>query len=68
MAVPHVILTDEKFKFFWKHEEVELFRALWESDYSIYEIAERMNEDPDNIALLAMDQAQKGKINNGTTN
>ena len=65
MAVPHVILTDEKFKFVWKHEEVELFRSLWESDYSIYKIAERMSEDPDNIALLAMDQAQKGKIGDG---
>ena len=60
MTVPHVILIDAKF--IWSQEEVEDFRAMWECGLSLFEIAEQMNEDPDNIALLAMDQAQKNKI------
>lgn len=63
MAVPHVILLDSKFV--WQQREIEQFRELWEQKLSIYQIAERMKEDPDNIALLAMDQAQKGKIGDG---
>lgn len=60
MAVPHLILTEAKF--IWTQHEVEKFRALWEVGLSIYEIAEQMNEDPDDIALLVIDQAKKGKI------
>lgn len=60
MAVPHLILTEAKF--IWTQREVEKFRALWEVGLSIYEIAEQMNEDPDDIALLVIDQAKKGKI------
>ena len=63
MAVPHVILLDSKFV--WQQREIEQFRELWEQKLSIYQIVERMKEDPDNIALLAMDQAQKGKIGDG---
>lgn len=63
MAVPHVILLDSKFV--WQQREIEQFRELWEQKLSIYQIAERMKEDSDNIALLAMDQAQKGKIGDG---
>lgn len=60
MTVPHVILIDAKF--IWSQEEVEYFRAMWECGLSLFEIAEQMNEDPDDIALLAIDQAKKRKI------
>lgn len=63
MAVPHVILLDSKFV--WQQREIEQFRELWEQKLSIYQIAERMKEDPDNIALLVIDQVQKGKIGDG---
>lgn len=60
MTVPHVILIDAKF--IWSQEEVEDFRSMWECGLSLFEIAEQMNEDPDDIALLAIDQAKKRKI------
>ena len=60
MAATHLILDDAKF--IWKQEEVEDFRAMWECGLSLFEIAEQMNEDPDNIALLVIDQAKKRKI------
>ena len=60
MTVPHVILIDAKF--IWSQEEVEDFRSMWECGLSLFEIAEQMNEDPDDIALLVIDQAKKRKI------
>ena len=60
MTVPHVILIDAKF--IWSQEEVEDFRTMWECGLSLFEIAEQMNEDPDDIALLVIDQAKKRKI------
>lgn len=60
MTVPHVILIDAKF--IWSQEEVEDFRSMWECGLSVFEIAEQMSEDPDDIALLAIDQAKKKKI------
>lgn len=65
MTVPHVILIDAKF--IWSQEEVEDFRSMWECGLSLFEIAEQMNEDPDDIALLAIDQAKKRKIGGQTT-
>ena len=65
MAATHLILDDAKF--IWKQEEVEDFRAMWECGLSLFEIAEQMNEDPDNIALLVIDQEKKRKIGGQTT-
>lgn len=52
-----IILEDAKFM--WSKKELKYFKALWEQGLGIYEIAEWMNEDPDDIALLVIDQAQK---------
>ena len=65
MTVPHVILIDAKF--IWSQEEVEDLRAMWGCGLSLFELAEQMNEDPDNIALLVIDQAKKRKIGGQTT-
>ena len=65
MTFPHVILIDAKF--IWSQEEVEDFRSMWECGLSLFEIAEQMNEDPDNIALLVIDQAKQRKIGGQTT-
>lgn len=70
MAVPHVILLESKF--IWQQEEVETFRALHDRynhepiNKCIALIAEEMQADPDDILLLFIDQAQKGKIGDGT--
>ena len=55
-----IILEDAKFM--WSKKELRHFRDLWEQGLSIYEIAEWMNEDADDIALLVIDQAQKENI------
>ena len=55
-----IILEDAKFM--WSKKELKHFKALWEQGLDIYEIAEWMNEEPDDIALLVIDQAQKGII------
>lgn len=60
MAVPQVILCNAKF--IWQQKEIDLFRELWKQKLAIYQIADQMGEDPDDVALLAMDQAQKDKI------
>ena len=52
-----IILEDAKFM--WSKKELKHFKALWEQGLDIYEIAEWMNEEPDDIALLVIDQAQK---------
>ena len=55
-----IILEDAKFM--WSKRELKHFRDLWEQGLGIYEIAEWMNEGPDDIALLVIDQVQKEKI------
>ncbi|UJF15086.1 hypothetical protein LZ578_08750 [Jeotgalibaca sp. MA1X17-3] len=56
-----LILEDARF--LWSINELENFRTLWEQGKSISEISKRLHETPDNITLLIIDQAQKGKIN-----
>jgi len=48
----------------WDTEEVEDFRKLWRQGKTILEISRFFQRDPDEIALLIMDQAQKGLIKN----
>lgn len=55
----------ENARFLWSINELETFRILWEQGKSIEEIADRFKETPGNIALLVIDQAQKGKITYG---
>lgn len=52
----------ENAKFMWSKRELKQFRDLWEQGLSIHAIAEWMNEDADDIALLVIDQAQKENI------
>lgn len=59
--IPIVILEDAKL--IWRESEVNTFIHLWEEGSTLLEISKKMKEHPDNIALLIMDQAQKGKIN-----
>lgn len=61
--VPVIILEDAKF--LWKESEIRLFIILWEKGNTVWEIARKMKEKPDDIALLIIDQAQKGIIKHG---
>ena len=56
------VLILENAKWIWSEEEIKIFRDLWEWSNDVKKIAKVMKEDPDDIALLVIDQAQKGKI------
>ncbi|WP_277630373.1 hypothetical protein [Atopococcus tabaci] len=58
--MPTLIL--ENAKWIWQREEIEQFRQLWADGWNVKQIAALMKENPDDVALLVMDQAQKGKI------
>ena len=42
--------------------EVERFRRYWAAGRSVQEIGEQLERDPDEVALLVMDQARRGAI------
>lgn len=52
----------EDLNFFWDYKEVKEFRHMWERGFAIWDIANVFNRDPDEVMLLAMDQARKGRI------
>lgn len=70
MTAPIIIL--EESKLIWRYEEVARFRSLHEQyDHKpvmerIKLIASDMRESADDVLLLFIDQAQKGKIGNAT--
>ena len=52
----------EELDFLWSLQDVKAFDRMWEQGLSVYEIAKALNRDPDEIAVLAIDRARKGKI------
>ncbi|WP_373738681.1 hypothetical protein [Jeotgalibaca porci] len=62
------VIILENAKWIWKQKEVELFRSLYDrySHVEVYErigyIAKDMEQKPDDVLLLYIDQAQKGKL------
>lgn len=58
--MPYIACEEENF--FWKPEEVIEFDRLWQEGASIFEMQERFNRKPLDIAFLIIDRASKGKI------
>jgi hypothetical protein len=52
----------EELDFTWNRQEVREFDELWNAGYSLEYIAEHFDRDVDEVAILAMDLAIKGKI------
>ena len=60
MPVPVIILEDAKW--IWQQEEIDTCISLYQEGLSVQKIAERMDEDVDNVALLIIHLGQKGKL------
>ena len=56
------VLILEDAKFIWTDDEVSIFRTMWKDNKSSVEIAGVLNCKILDVALLVMDQAEKGKI------
>lgn len=56
------VLILEDARFIWDEEEVKTFVEMWSDNKSSYQIAEVLNCKIMDVALLVMDQAEKGKI------
>lgn len=65
-----IILEGTDLRFRYRNDELIKFRKIWKKHRSnkkktlitMNEIAEELGMTPDNVALLAIDQARKGKI------
>jgi len=58
----YLALDDQAFEFGWDWWEVEMVQTLWKKEVSIWRIAERVYRDPDEVVVLVIDRARKGKI------
>lgn len=56
----YIALEEEEFG--WKMKDVQLFRQLWNEGTDFYQICKTLKRKQIQVALLLMDQAQKGHI------
>ena len=59
-ANPYIALADLNMD--WEQKDVEKFDFLWKSDLSMKEIAKRLKKSHDEVAVIILDRARKGKI------
>ncbi|MEK4416478.1 MULTISPECIES: helix-turn-helix domain-containing protein [Bacillus] len=52
----------EEMDMFWDEDEVWRVKEAWNNNESIFAISEKLQRDPDEVALLIMDLARKGAI------
>ncbi len=57
-----VYIALEDLDFAWEPNEIETISNMWESGKSILKISEKTEREIDEVALLLMDLARKGKI------
>lgn len=57
-----IYLALEELDFVWCIEEVEKVVHLWADGMNLWEIANEMKRDPDEVAVLIMDLARKNRI------
>lgn len=56
----HIALINLNFA--WTAKQVKNFRIWWQDGVSVEVIAKRFRRDPDEVAVLVMDQARVGAI------
>lgn len=56
----YIALSDLNFD--WDHSEVIKFENLWNKGLSLQEIAFKLKRNQDEIAVIILDRARKGKI------
>ncbi|OOR67376.1 helix-turn-helix domain containing protein, partial [Bacillus cereus] len=47
---------------FWDEDDVWRVQEAWNNNESVFAIGQRIERDPDEVALLLMDLARKGRI------
>lgn len=52
----------EELDMLWDEDEVVQVKEAWNNNESVFAIGEKMQRDPDEVALLIMDLARKGSI------
>ncbi|MBG9629297.1 hypothetical protein ABB10_19085 [Bacillus thuringiensis] len=52
----------EELDMLWDEDEVVQVKEAWSNNESVFAIGEKMQRDPDEVALLIMDLARKGAI------
>ncbi|MBG9615915.1 hypothetical protein ABE15_22780 [Bacillus cereus] len=52
----------EELDMLWDEDEVVQVKEAWNNNESVFTIGEKMQRDPDEVALLIMDLARKGAI------
>jgi len=52
----------EELDMLWDEDEVAQVKEAWNNNESVFAIGEKMQRDPDEVALLIMDLARKGAI------
>lgn len=56
----------EELDMLWDEDEVVQVKEAWNNNESVFAIGEKMQRDPDEVALLIMDLARKGAIGKRT--
>ncbi|OIJ12684.1 hypothetical protein BKP37_12850 [Anaerobacillus alkalilacustris] len=57
---PYIALSDVNMD--WEHKDVEKFETLWKEGISLKEIARKLKRTHDEVGVIIMDRARKGKI------
>lgn len=57
-----IILACEEMDFTWDRQEIKKFIEMWNVGTSIYDMAQEFGRDPDEVLILAIDQARKDAI------
>ncbi|PEO37548.1 helix-turn-helix domain containing protein [Bacillus wiedmannii] len=52
----------EELDMFWDEDDVLRVKNTWKNNESVFAIGEKLQRDPDEVALLIMDLARKGAI------
>ena len=56
----HIAMEDANFK--WTHKQVKDFRYLWRSGMSIVHIADYFKRPQEEVVVLLLDQALRGRV------
>lgn len=52
----------EELDMLWDEDDILLVREAWKNNESVFTIGEKLQRDPDEVALLIMDLARKNVI------
>ena len=61
-----VYLACEEMDFTWGEEDVDWFVGMWQEGVPLLEIADKLDRCPDEVTILAIDQARKRRIHKRT--